>query len=133
VPCPPELTALLHAHVQEFGLQPDGRLFVGERNGGELPHGDHRAGVAARPAGRVRRRGGRIAPRQDALRPAARGRIDLAQRRRAADHGGRVAGHSVEVLLRTYAKCLDGGDTLIRQRVQAALGQAGTDTATGTR
>ena len=38
------------------------------------------------------------------------------------------AGHSVEVLLRIYAKCLDGGDALIRQRVQAALGYADTDT-----
>jgi len=28
------------------------------------------------------------------------------------------AGHSVEILLRIYAKCLDGGDALIRQRVQ---------------
>ena len=25
------MTALLHAHIQEFGVQPDGRLFVGER------------------------------------------------------------------------------------------------------
>ena len=40
----------------------------------------------------------------------------------------RPAGHSVEVLLRIYAKCLDGGDALIRQRVQAALGY--DDTAT---
>ena len=38
------------------------------------------------------------------------------------------AGHSVEVLLRIYAKCVDGGDALIRQRVQAALGY--DDTAT---
>jgi integrase len=38
------------------------------------------------------------------------------------------AGHSVEILLRIYAKCLDGGDALIRQRVQAALGY--DDTAT---
>jgi len=37
VPCPPALTELLHAHIAEFGVQPDGRLFVGERNGGELP------------------------------------------------------------------------------------------------
>jgi hypothetical protein len=33
------------------------------------------------------------------------------------------AGHSVEILLKTYAKCLDGTDAVIRQRVQAALGQ----------
>jgi hypothetical protein len=32
------------------------------------------------------------------------------------------AGHSVEGLLRIYAKCLDGGDVLVRRRVQAALG-----------
>jgi integrase len=37
------------------------------------------------------------------------------------------AGHSVEVLLRIYAKCLDGGDALVRRRVQAALGYADTD------
>jgi hypothetical protein len=34
----------------------------------------------------------------------------------------------VEVLLRIYAKCLDGGDALIRRRVQAALGYAETRT-----
>ena len=32
------------------------------------------------------------------------------------------AGHSVEILLKIYAKCLDGGAELLRQRVQAALG-----------
>lgn len=41
------------------------------------------------------------------------------------------AGHSVEVLLRIYAKCLDGGDALIRQRVQVALGYADTDNDNG--
>ncbi|HSV68343.1 MAG TPA: hypothetical protein VLJ59_20950 [Mycobacteriales bacterium] len=37
VPCPPELTALLNTHLSGFGTGPDGRLFVGERNTGELP------------------------------------------------------------------------------------------------
>ena len=37
------------------------------------------------------------------------------------------AGHSVDVLLRIYAKCLDGGDALVRRRVEAALGCADTD------
>ena len=32
------------------------------------------------------------------------------------------AGHSVEVLLKIYAKCLDGTDVAVRNRVQAALG-----------
>jgi integrase len=32
------------------------------------------------------------------------------------------AGHSVEVLHKIYAKCLDGETASVRQRVQAALG-----------
>ena len=36
------------------------------------------------------------------------------------------AGHSVEVLLKVYAKCLDGQDTLARQRVLDALGYRGS-------
>jgi integrase len=31
------------------------------------------------------------------------------------------AGHSVEVLLRVYAKCLDDGETVANQRINAAL------------
>ena len=43
------------------------------------------------------------------------------------------AGHSVEILLRIYAKCLDGGDALIRQRVQTALGYAAAEVTTAAR
>lgn len=32
------------------------------------------------------------------------------------------AGHSVEVLLKVYAKCLDGQDEIAKRRVQEALG-----------
>jgi hypothetical protein len=32
------------------------------------------------------------------------------------------AGHSVDVLLRRYAHCLDAGQDLINTRVEAALG-----------
>jgi hypothetical protein len=35
------------------------------------------------------------------------------------------AGHSVEVLLRVYAKCLDGQDAVARRRVEQALGHGG--------
>jgi hypothetical protein len=34
----------------------------------------------------------------------------------------RWAGHSVEILLKIYAKCLDGGSEILRQRIQAAMG-----------
>jgi hypothetical protein len=35
------------------------------------------------------------------------------------------AGHSVEVLLKIYAKCLDGADAAMQRRVQDALGHGG--------
>ena len=34
------------------------------------------------------------------------------------------AGHSVEVLLKVYAKCLDGQDAVARRRVEQALGHS---------
>jgi hypothetical protein len=39
----------------------------------------------------------------------------------AADVAER-AGHSVEILLKIYAKCLDGGAEVLRRRVERALG-----------
>ncbi|MGH3612795.1 MAG: hypothetical protein ACRDRK_09395 [Pseudonocardia sp.] len=35
------------------------------------------------------------------------------------------AGHSVEVLLKVYAKCLDGQQEVARRRVMEALGHRG--------
>ncbi len=39
VPCPPALTALLHAHLPEHRTAPDGRLFRGVRGGELQGHG----------------------------------------------------------------------------------------------
>jgi integrase len=133
VPCPPALTALLHAHVAEFGVRPDGRLFVGERNGGELP---------TMTIGRVWRRARQAAfTTEVAASLLARTPYDLRHAAVSTWLNGGVpattvaewAGHSVEVLLQTYAKCLDGGDAVVRLRVQEALGHADTDTATDAR
>jgi hypothetical protein len=44
-----------------------------------------------------------------------------------------LAGHSVEVLLRIHAKCLDGGCALIHHCVPASLGHADTDRNVDTR
>ena len=122
MPCPPELTVLLHEHVAAFGTGPDGRLFVGERNDAELPkltivRAWQRARVAAFTAEVV-------------ASPLARSPYDLRHAAVSTWLNGGVppttvaewAGHSVEVLLKTYAKCLDGGDAAVRGRVQAALG-----------
>ena len=118
---------MLHAHIQEFGVQPDGRLFVGERNGGELP---------TMTIGRMWRRArGAAFTAEITASPLAKTPHDLRHAAVSTWLNGGVppttvaewAGHSVEVLLRIYAKCLDGGDAEIRRRVEAALGCADTD------
>lgn len=122
VPCPPELTALLHWHLKEFGTDADGRLFTGERNQAELP---------TLTIGRVWRRArAAVFTPEVAASPLAESPYDLRHAAVSTWLNGGVppttvaqwAGHSVEVLLKTYAKCLDGTDATMRARVQAALG-----------
>ncbi|GAA2599107.1 tyrosine-type recombinase/integrase [Dactylosporangium fulvum] len=122
VPCPPELTALLNWHIGEFGTAPDGRLFTGERNEGELPRGTiNRMWRRARKA--------TFTPEVVAS-PLAASPYDLRHAAVSTWLNGGIpatqvaewAGHSVEVLLKIYAKCLDGGGQELRRRMTAALG-----------
>jgi integrase len=120
VPCPPALTAILHKHLSTFGVDDEGRLFVGER-GGDL------AGITY---GRVwaRARAAVFTPEVYAS-PLARRPYDLRHAAVSTWLNGGVpatqvaewAGHSVEVLLRVYAKCLDGQESITRRRVEEAL------------
>lgn len=122
VPCPPELTALLHKHITSFGTAPDGRLFTGERNHNELPKL-----TIVRAWKRARE--DTFAP-EVAASPLARTPYDLRHAAVSTWLNGGVpptevaewAGHSVEILLKIYAKRLDGGQEQLRQRVQRALG-----------
>ncbi|GAB3157669.1 tyrosine-type recombinase/integrase [Micromonospora sonneratiae] len=120
VPAHPELVCLLREHLDEFGAAPDGRLFVGPRGGtiGESTYLTvwHKA-------------------REQALTPAefrsplAGVPYDLRHAAVSTWLNGGVpptqvaewAGHSVEVLLRTYAKCIVGQDDLARRRIEDAL------------
>ncbi|MEU8330013.1 integrase [Micromonospora sp. NPDC048839] len=122
VPCPPELTAIINAHVELFGYGPDGRLFVGERNKEELPKGTiNRVWRWARAA---------VFTPEVYASPLARTPYDLRHAAVSTQLNGGVpptqvadwAGQSVEVLLRIYAKCLDGGEAALRQRVERAFG-----------
>lgn len=121
VPCPPELTAMLHDHIREFGTGAGGRLFPDER-ADELPKLTYmRVWRAAR-----------LATFSKAVQesPLARTPYDLRHACVSTWLNGGVpatqvaewAGHSVEVLLKVYAKCLDGHDEMARRRVQEALG-----------
>jgi integrase len=120
VPIPPELVVILRWHLDEFGITPDGRLFR-QVNGGV---------VSSSTYGQVWR-GARLlalAPDQQASPLAARP-YDLRHAAVSlwlnagvpAPTVARRAGHSVEVLLRVYAACIDGEDELANTRISGAL------------
>ncbi len=120
-PCPPELTALLHWHIQTFGPGAGGRLFTGERNKNELPKGT---------INRVFRRARAIAftPQVCATTLAATPyhfrhagiSLALAAGVPAADVA-KWAGQSVEILYRIYAAWLAGNDQIWRNKIQEKL------------
>jgi integrase len=120
VPCAPELTTLLHAHLAEHGTAPDGRLFRGARGGplAESVYG-HAWGLARAAA---------LSP-DEAASPLARRPYDLRHAAVSTWLNGGVpapqvaqwAGHSVDVLLRVYAKCIAGQEDAVRRRVEDAL------------
>ncbi len=123
VPSPPPLTALLWAHLSEFGTNDRGRLFGAIRAGdGDLSDSVYgRVWASARTA---------VLTPQEAASPLARRPYDL---RHAAvstwlnagvppTQVAEWAGHSVAVLLRVYAKCIAGQEDAARGRVAAALG-----------
>ncbi|TMR88069.1 tyrosine-type recombinase/integrase [Nonomuraea basaltis] len=120
VPCPPTLTKLIRAHLAEFGTGPGGRLFVGVR-GGELPSITYRRVWAKARENAL--------TSKEAQSPLAKRVYDL---RHAcvstwlnagvpATQVAEWAGHSVEVLLRIYAKCIVGQDHAARRRIAEAL------------
>ncbi len=56
-------------------------------------------------------------------------RLHLAQRRCPARSSRELAGHSVAVLLKVYAKCIDGQDQIAKRRIEDALRETGDDGA----
>jgi integrase len=121
VPCPPELVAFLRSHLRQFGTDPEGRVFTGER-GGPLPTITYeRVWTRARQAA--------FTPEVCAS-PLAKRPYDLRHAAVStwlnsgvpAPEVAEWAGHSVAVLLEVYAKCLEGGRQGAMARVDAALG-----------
>jgi len=126
VPTPPPLTTILRVHLRHFGTAPNGRLFTGVR-GGELPTITYRrAWTKARQHA--------LTPDEQAS-PLARRPYDLRHACLSTWLNGGVAptqvaewaGHSVDVLLRIYAKCLAGQQDLAKRRIAQAL-REGTET-----
>lgn len=120
VPSPPELTALLRGHLDEHGTAPDGRLFRGVRGGSLSESLYGRLWGQARAA---------ALSADEVASPLARRVYDLRHAAVSTWLNGGVpapqvaawAGHSVDVLLRVYAKCIAGQDDTVRRRVEEAL------------
>ncbi|SPT59243.1 tyrosine-type recombinase/integrase [Actinomadura madurae] len=123
VPCPPALTRILRAHLAEFTEGAGGRVFYGVR-GGDLPN------ITYRRAWRKARNDALTA--DQFASPLAERPYDL---RHAcvstwlnagvpATQVAEWAGHSVEVLLKIYAKCIAGQDEAARRRIAQALGDS---------
>jgi integrase len=119
VPIPPELVTILRAHIRRFGTATDGRVFQ-TRRGGVLYSGYTDVWATARTFAMTPDQVlSPLANRPYALRHAAVSlwlnagvpATEVAQR----------AGHSVDVLLRVYAGCIDGGEPASNQRIETAL------------
>lgn len=120
VPCPPALVALLKAHLEEFGTDKEGRVFTGER--GDL--------VATATYLKVWERARHKALGEEAERSRlARRPYDLRHAAVSTWLAAGVppvqiaewAGHSVDVLLTVYAKCLDGQEDAALRRIDRLL------------
>jgi integrase len=119
VPIHPDLAQLLRAHLDTFGTGRDGRVFVGPRGGivAEWIYLDvyHRARRRHSPA----RKPDRSWPKTPyALRHAAVSTWLNAGV--AAPQVAEWAGHSVDVLLRVYAKCIAGQQDEAKRRILEA-------------
>ena len=121
IPIPPALVALLRAHLKAYGTSPDGRLFRTAR-GRPLQDSAYSAvWQAARTAV--------LTPAQQAS-PLGRRPYDLRHAAVSlwlnsgvpATEVARRAGHSVAVLLKVYAHCIDGQAGTVNKRIADALG-----------
>jgi len=120
VPIPPELVTLLREHIKRFGIGPAGRLFRSENGNPLQPSTWWRVWQKTRELS--------LTPTQTAS--------PLLQRPYDLRHSGVTwrlnsgvpppevaawAGHSVEVLMRTYAKCMTGMEEVWINRMNDTL------------
>ncbi|MFF0243552.1 tyrosine-type recombinase/integrase [Streptosporangium sandarakinum] len=120
VPIPPELVKILRQHIDEYGAGEDGRLFRSERGGVIASTAYTEVWQDARVLA--------LTPAQVAS-PLARRPYDLRHAAVSlwlnsgvpAPDVAERAGHGVDVLLRVYAKCLDGHKEIANRRISDAL------------
>lgn len=119
VPIPPQLAAILRNHLAEFPDGPEGRLFYGVRSA-SMPSTTYMQAWRG-PDGRPHAASAEVPARPSTVRPSPCLRLDLAQRRRGRPASSRLAGHGVDVLLKIYAKTVEGQETIAKRRIETAL------------
>jgi hypothetical protein len=117
VPIPPERVTILREHITEFGTAADGRLSR-TVTGGMVCDTTHTWAVARTLALVPEQVASPLAARPYDLRHAAVS-LWLNGGVTATDVANR-AGHSVDVLLRVYAKCIDCGEEAANRRIDEA-------------
>jgi integrase len=120
VPIPPVLVKILRAHIDNYGVTLDGRLFRSERG----------KPVASTAYTEVWQKARRLALTPEQVASPMAGRpYDLRHAAVSLWLNGGVApteiaqraGHSVEVLLRVYAKCVSGQEEIANRRIEEIL------------
>ena len=122
VPVPSVLVAMLREHVQEYGTGPDGRVFQTYRGGIYLPstlwwvlqEARQRAFTQAQAASPLARRP------YDFRHAGVSWRLNAGT---PAPLVAEWAGHTVEVLRRIYAHCIEGDDERRFGPMEQALGR----------
>lgn len=125
VPLCPELVAILRRHVDTYGTGPDGRLFRAQKGGTGLVCKSTYAKIWREARGKAL---GTFATTPLGKRPYDLRHACLSTWLNAGVPATQVAewaGHSVDVLLHIYAKCLDGTQDAARRRIEDALGLSG--------
>lgn len=121
VPIPPVLVGILRDHLDRFGTGPDGRLFRSPNGGVVSSSTYYRVWEEARRYA--------LTPAQEAS-PLAGRPYDLRHAAVSLWLNGGVpatevaerAGHSVDVLLKVYAKCIDGQRETINKQIEDLFG-----------
>ncbi|WP_436525339.1 tyrosine-type recombinase/integrase [Actinoplanes sp. HUAS TT8] len=130
VPAPPPLVRALRWHIAANGNTSEGRLFVTQGYG----HGPVSKETYSRVWRAARRHGLTTAQQRT---PLAKRPYDLRHAAVSlwlnegvpATQVAEWAGHSVHVLLKVYAKCIEGQDEAARRRIEAALNRANDQAA----
>ncbi|MFF3640342.1 tyrosine-type recombinase/integrase [Streptomyces sp. NPDC002564] len=122
VPIPPPLVRLLLDHIKEFGTAPDGRLFSSERGNVVAASSYSRVWKQARELALLPHQVGSVM----AARPYDLRHAGVSQWLNSGVPAPEVAaraGHSVDVLLKIYAKCIDGQEAEMNDRIMRGLGE----------